>query len=242
MKQLLITILLVGIGYSQCNESNWEEYYPEMSGCDLVGADLYGAYLYGANLSWSNLEGINLSYANLSWANLEGTNLSYANLSCANLAGVGVTNYTSFNYSIWDECGADENEDGIIDAFPVITVLDDALLVMFVSYDNNYMDAGAICTDSVDGNISSNVEVSGDIVNLAYPGIYYLTYSCTDSDNNETTASRAVVVINEYEDIDEDGYDDISFYAGSQSGDINGDGESNIIDIVIYVDNILWGE
>ena len=45
MKHLLLTILLVGIGYSQCNESNWEEYYPEMAECDLEEANLEGANL-----------------------------------------------------------------------------------------------------------------------------------------------------------------------------------------------------
>ena len=40
----------MGVGYSQCNESNWEEYYPEMEGCYLAGA-----ILYDADLSWANL-------------------------------------------------------------------------------------------------------------------------------------------------------------------------------------------
>ena len=51
VKSCLIITMLLGVGYSQCNESNWEEYYPEMEGCDLEGADLSGANLAGANLS-----------------------------------------------------------------------------------------------------------------------------------------------------------------------------------------------
>ena len=51
VKRFVIITMLLGVGYSQCNESNWEEYYPEMEGCDLDGADLSGANLAGANLS-----------------------------------------------------------------------------------------------------------------------------------------------------------------------------------------------
>ena len=59
---LIITMLLgVQIGYSQCNGSNWEEYYPEMEGCDLEGADLSGANLPGANLSGAYFYLINLT-------------------------------------------------------------------------------------------------------------------------------------------------------------------------------------
>jgi len=53
---LIITMLLgVQIGYSQCNGSNWEEYYPEMEGCDLEGVDLSGANLIDANLERADL-------------------------------------------------------------------------------------------------------------------------------------------------------------------------------------------
>ena len=45
MKKVLF-IILMGMLYSQCDESNWEEYYPNMQGCDLEGADLYQANLY----------------------------------------------------------------------------------------------------------------------------------------------------------------------------------------------------
>ena len=95
LKSCLIITMLLGVAYSQCNESNWEEYYPEMEGCDLEGADLSGANLAGANLSEADLTGANLSRANLSGAYFYLTNL---------------TN------TIWDECGiTDENDDGYDD-------------------------------------------------------------------------------------------------------------------------------
>ena len=90
VKSCLIITMLLGVGYSQCNESNWEEYYPEMEGCDLEGA-------------------------NLAWTYIHQVDLVGANLSCANLSGAYfyLTNLTN---TIWDECGiTDENDDGYDD-------------------------------------------------------------------------------------------------------------------------------
>ena len=57
---LTFTTLLLSVAYSQCNESNWEEYYPDMEFCDLEdanlsGANLSNAYLYEVNLSGADL-------------------------------------------------------------------------------------------------------------------------------------------------------------------------------------------
>ena len=141
MKNILIIIILLGVGYSQCNESNWQDYYPDMSGCDLQGAYLEGVDLSGANLedailSEADLTGANLIDANLSGADLYQSKFIYAlltranfewtyihdvdmvgaNLSCANLSGAYfyLTNLTN---TIWNECGiADNNGDGYDDA------------------------------------------------------------------------------------------------------------------------------
>ena len=73
MKNILFITMLLGFGYSECNESNWEEYYPNMGWCDL----------FGANLSWANLSQTNLSGAYcygafFVYADLEGTNFDGA--------------------------------------------------------------------------------------------------------------------------------------------------------------------
>jgi len=115
VKSCLIITMLLDVGYSQCNESNWQEYYPNMAGCNL-----YSAYLEGACL--------------------ENANLSYANL--CNLAGSG-----------WSEC---EQPEGITDA-----------------------------------------------------------------------------------DGDGYGYDDVSYDAGAESCDLNHNGEVNVLDVVILIDNII---
>ena len=80
MKNILFITMLLGVGYSQCNESNWQEYYPNMEGCYLPDADLSGEDLAGVDLSYAILVGANLSEANLIWANLRWANLAGANL------------------------------------------------------------------------------------------------------------------------------------------------------------------
>ena len=89
VKSCLIITMLLGVAYSQCNESNWQEYY-KSEGHNMVGCYLQGAFLEGVNLSGANLAGANLSGA-------------YFYL----------TNRTN---TIWDECGiTDENDDGYDD-------------------------------------------------------------------------------------------------------------------------------
>ena len=145
MKNILFITMLLGAGYSECNESNWEEYYPDMQGCNLSGADLmlanlsdanlsdanlseaylsYAslfnanltyAYLYEAGLSWAYLYEADLSWANLSYAYLYGADLSEANLSCANLSYAYLSE-ANLDNTIWDECGiTDDNADGYDD-------------------------------------------------------------------------------------------------------------------------------
>jgi len=83
---------------------------------------------------------------------------------------------------------------------PVITVLQAAnnaegTWTVEASRDNNYVDAGATCSDMVDGNISQDVEVSGDVVNMAAVGTYMINYNCEDSAGQVAVqATRTVVV------------------------------------------------
>jgi uncharacterized protein YjbI with pentapeptide repeats len=139
VKNILIITMLLGIGYSQCNESNWQEYYPNMAGCDLIGADLEGANLTGADLSgaalvYANLEDANLYGADIYQADLEGANLQgavltgadlyranleYANLEepyliGADLYGANLCNLAGSGSS-WDGYGGCEQPDGITD-------------------------------------------------------------------------------------------------------------------------------
>jgi len=315
MKNLILATLLLGFGYSQCNESNWEEYYPEMQGCDLSGALLVGALLvdadlsgadltftnlsyailsgadlYNANLHEANLYGVNLSGANLSGADLTFTNLSYTNLSGVNLSGAcleGAIGFTQTNYlgtPILEGCASgggdcsfedtdedgyddasynaglaecsyedldndgyddssydggmlafDTNNDGMNDNRPMLSIADSEFMMMEKDCDLDYIDSGATCIDMTDGDISYAVDVSGDVVNMCIaegvPNVTYsIQYSCTNSQGFTATDTRMVTVYNSYEQ---------GFIDGAQSGDINGDGVLNVIDMVMYIDKII---
>ena len=137
VKSCLIITMLLGVGYSQCNESNWQDYYPDMAGCDL-----YGAYLENANLEGANLAYADLYFANLTNADLSGANFSYANL--CNLAGSGwgegeqpegITDadgdgYDDMSYEVGYVAGAesgDLNLDGIDNVLDVVILVDNIL-------------------------------------------------------------------------------------------------------------------
>ena len=126
IKSCLIITMLLGVGYSQYNESNWEEYYPEMGGFDLEGEDLYDSkFIYAL-----------LIRANLAQTYIHQVDLVGANLSCANLSGAYfyLTNLTN---TIWDECGiTDENDDGYDD----------------MSYDAGYVDGAESGDLNLDGS------------------------------------------------------------------------------------------
>jgi len=78
---------------------------------------------------------------------------------------------------------------------PIIQILGSDSMVLEATHQGNYVDDGAVCYDQVDGVISQNVEVSGDVVNLAKVGTYVITYNCKDSAGNVApTESRTVQV------------------------------------------------
>ena len=461
MKNLLFGILIISSVYSQCNESNWREFYPNMQNCQLSGADLVGADLSYANLSGSDLIGADLSgaglfAADLSYANLSGANLSWAGfsgavfdwayLAGANLTGAildfavlpnacleGVIGFTQTNYMgspIFEGCNnppvaqegthtqdedtvttitleaydqegdalnymivsaptfgtatlsgsmatyipnanfngidsfqfkandgqfglgvpsntatvtlmvsavndapylysiddstiilgetfshtlqaedadgdnliytvsvsggsananingntltvepqeanvtlnvvvtatdgnttysiafliavfqpqqtcLDNNNDGWCDQFPTMSIMGDSVLLLGLEPGEEYTDDGATCSDNEDGDILSQVEVSGQVVSMSTPGTYEIYYNCSDSDGNAAqTLTRTVVVVPDFiSDENQDGFDDDAFMAGSQSGDANMDGSLDVVDIVIFINSILNGE
>ena len=138
----------------------------------------------------------------------------------------------------------DNNSDGWCDKFPTISIIDGNATILMQGSSDNYVDSGASCSDHEDGEISHQVEVSGDIVNINNPGTYTVSYNCSDSDGNAAqTQDRTVFVVPPIiADINEDGFDDDAFIAGAQSGDTNLDGLLNVADIVIFINTILYGE
>merc|ERR1711959_175220 len=78
---------------------------------------------------------------------------------------------------------------------PIIQILGSDQMTLEATHQGNHIDDGATCSDQVDGVISQNVEVSGDVVNLSKVGTYTITYNCKDSANNAAPAARRTVVV-----------------------------------------------
>ena len=79
--------------------------------------------------------------------------------------------------------GADNNP-------PTITL--DGANQLTATVGSTYEDAGATCTDETDGPLQ--VTTTGT-ANTDTPGTYHITYACTDSSGNESTATRQVRVV-----------------------------------------------
>jgi uncharacterized protein YjbI with pentapeptide repeats len=226
MKNLLFSMILVGAGYSQCNESNWQEYYPEMPECDLTYAMLYGANLEGADLNNANLSGAYLNNANLSGANLEGANLSGACLEGA----IGFTQNSYVGTPILEGCASgdgdcsfeDTDEDGYDDvSYSAGAASIDIGLDSFTCAELHQQYNNVGCVDE-------NAITQAD-VDAAYAAG---AASVTPEDGiNQATVDAAVAIESA-----------AAYILGAQSGDINDSGFLNVTDIILYVELILNGE
>ena len=116
VKSCLIITMLLGIGYSQCNESNWQEYYPnsmaycDLAGANLSGANLSGAHCYGAFFVWATLDGTVFDGANLTYAYFDENEDGYDDVS----------------YDAGAESG-DLNLDGVDNVLDVVILVDNIL-------------------------------------------------------------------------------------------------------------------
>merc|ERR1711871_1881152 len=87
------------------------------------------------------------------------------------------------------------NIENVDHTHPIIQILGSDVMTLEATHQGNYIDDGATCSDQVDGVISQNVGVSGDVVNLSKVGTYTITYNCKDSANNAAPAARRTVVV-----------------------------------------------
>ncbi|MES9944380.1 MAG: DUF5011 domain-containing protein [Candidatus Thiodiazotropha sp.] len=86
--------------------------------------------------------------------------------------------------------------DGTADtAPPVITLL--GANPFELSTGNTFTDPGATATDDVDGDISANIMVGGDTVDITTPGTYALTYDVSDAAGNAASQVTRTVVVSD---------------------------------------------
>merc|ERR1712127_1168881 len=78
---------------------------------------------------------------------------------------------------------------------PIIDILGDDIEYLEATYTENYVDDGATCSDQVDGVISQDVEVSGDVVNLGKRGTYKINYNCKDAASNTAVQLTRTVYV-----------------------------------------------
>ncbi|SEM14274.1 protein of unknown function [Aquimarina amphilecti] len=101
-------------------------------------------------------------------------------------------------YSIEDSSGNTSSIERIVNVVdnipPVIIITGDNPLI--VQLGSAFTDPGATATDNVDGNISSQIEVTGS-VNVNVVGDYVLTYTVSDAAGNGASETRTVNVISD---------------------------------------------
>ncbi|MDC0176985.1 DUF5011 domain-containing protein [Polaribacter sp.] len=77
---------------------------------------------------------------------------------------------------------------------PVITLT--GLATIEIDVNESFTDQGATATDAVDGDISENIVVGGDIVDTTTAGTYVITYNVSDAADNEAVEVTRTVNVN----------------------------------------------
>jgi len=78
---------------------------------------------------------------------------------------------------------------------PVITLIGSSTIDLTVG--NTYTEQGATASDNVDGDISANIVIGGDIVDTNTAGTYVVTYNVSDAAGNAATQVTRTVNVNE---------------------------------------------
>lgn len=76
---------------------------------------------------------------------------------------------------------------------PIITLIGDPMINIFVG--EVFSDPGATAIDNIDGDISANIVVGGDMVNVNAEGNYTITYNVSDAAGNAASEVRRTIVV-----------------------------------------------
>ncbi|WP_299800955.1 PKD domain-containing protein [uncultured Maribacter sp.] len=83
---------------------------------------------------------------------------------------------------------------GVIDVIPpIITLIGDPIINLLTG--DIYIEQGANAVDDVDGDISENVVIGGDLVDTTIEGEYVITYEVVDGSNNQAVPLERIVVV-----------------------------------------------
>jgi len=188
MKQLIkrvkqISMLLLAISLFGC-ENNDDDNYPEV----LAG------FTYTINVDTGTVTFINTSVnsRNYFWTFGDGTSSTEINpiktfpkgeykviLKATNVAGASNTYEDTIVISDVGD--------------PIITLLGETTMNIMIG--GTFTDPGATAMDDVDGDITANIVVAGDVVNVNTAGTYVITYNVSDAAGNTATQRTRTVIV-----------------------------------------------
>ena len=118
-----------------------------------------------------------------------------ASITVSGTVDMNTTGTYVLTYSVADAAGNEVNASRTVTVVdttnPVLTLLGDAN--MSQAKDSAWVDPGATASDSLDGNLTSSITITGT-VDVNTTGVYTLTYSVSDGASNEANATRVVNV------------------------------------------------
>ena len=118
-----------------------------------------------------------------------------ASITVTGTVDMNTTGTYVLTYSVADAAGNEANASRTVTVVdtthPVLTLLGDAN--MSQAKDSAWVDPGATASDSLDGNLTSSITITGT-VDVNTTGVYTLTYSVSDGASNEANATRVVNV------------------------------------------------
>ena len=188
MKQLLkkfkqISMLLLVISILGC-ENDDDNNYPEVT----------AGFTYTINVDTSTVTFINTSVnsRNYFWTFGDGTSSTEINPIKTFARGEYVVTLKATNVA-----GASNTyEDTIVISdvgAPVITLLGDTTININIG--GTFTDPGATAADDVDGDLTANIVVAGDAVNVNTAGTYIITYNVSDAAGNAATQRTRTVIV-----------------------------------------------
>lgn len=122
---------------------------------------------------------------------------------------------------------------------PIITLIGSSTISIMEN--GNYTDKGATAIDDVDGDVTSNIVISGDTVDVNVPGTYIIKYDVKDSSGNEAIQVTRTVIITAIELPQRPGRPNVTVVETNVKivWNANGNGPdiNYVLEIVLYNDN-----
>lgn len=189
MKQLLkiakkITLLVLAISFFGCTED------------DAVLPKVVAGFTYTLNIDTGTVTFINISENGNTYKWDFGDESTSTEIN-------PVKTYPTGEYKVilkaTNVAGASDTSEDIIVisdvGAPVITLIGSATINIAIG--GTFTDPGATATDDEDGDITANIVVGGDTVDVNTAGTYIITYNVSDAAGNAATQRTRTVIVNE---------------------------------------------